>query len=297
MEATQTLEHWFEQADQSLPVLTQTGRWVVFGVGAVLWLLGGKVLKPAAILGGLALGMILGGLSMMFVESAGVVVGFMVGLGLLGALAAWLVFRAWVALAMALVFAVAAPAGVLIWQGVPAGELAQDTEQAAVQVERQYDQMVGQLNDQTKLEVQSLIERGDEASLKQADSILKEQGSKAFKAAREIVFRNLEDINTWWQSRQPGDLRTIGLAMLIGGGVGLLLGLLFPSHAVVLQSAMVGAVLMVVPGRELLVSQFDSAGQWAPTDTRGTLVTIGLITAVGLILQWTLYLRRDDKRA
>ena len=296
VESAQALEQWFQRADESLPVLTETARWVVFGVGALLWLAGAKLIKPACILGGLMLGMIIGGLSLSFVDSAPVAVGFMVGLGLLGALGAWLIFRAWVAMAAAVVFALAAPAAVLIWQGVPAEKLAEDTEQATAQIEERYNDAVGQLNDQTKLQVQSLITQGDRESLMQADKLLEDQGAKVFEAAREMLFDNLDDIDQWWRSKDSAALRTIGLAMLIGAGVGLLFGFVFPNHAVAIQSAMVGAVLMVVPGRELLVSHLDTAAQWTPTDARRTLLAIGLITAMGIGLQWLLYLRADNKQ-
>jgi hypothetical protein len=296
VDATQTLEQWFQRADDSLPVLTETARWVVFGLGVVLWLAGGKLIKAACILGGAMLGMILGGLSMAFVESAGVAVGFMIGLGLLGALGAWLVFRAWVALAMAVALAVAAPAAVLIWQGVPADELSQDAERATEQVEYRYDKFQSQLNDQTKLQVQSLIDQGDPRSLEQADQILKEQGEEAYQAARETVFRNIDDIEAWWRSQASAGARTIGTAMLIGAGIGFVLGFIFPTHAASMQSALVGAVLIVIPGRELLASHVENADQWMPDTARATLLTIGLITLVGLGVQWTLYLRRDDKQ-
>lgn len=296
MEATQTLEQWFEQADQSLPVLTVTARWCVFGLGVLLVLAGGRLLKAAAVLGGAMLGMIIGGLSLPFVESALVGVGFMVGLGMLGAIGAWLIFRTWVALAAGLVFAVAAPAAVLVWQGVPAEELSKDADEAAAQVEERYNAAVGQLNDQTRLQVQQLINQGDTESLSQADALLKEQGEKAFNAAREIVFRNLEDVEAWWRSKDAAGAKTIGLAMLIGGGVGFFFGFIFPNYAAAMQSAIVGAVLMVIPGRELLVTYVDSAAEFAPTTARGTLIMIGLITVLGIAVQWTLYLRRDDKQ-
>ena len=296
MTATQTLEQWFQRTDDSLPVLTETARWVVFGLGVLLWLAGGKLIKAACILGGTMLGMIIGGLSFAFVDTVGVAVGFMIGLGMIGALGAWLMFRAWVAMAAAIVLAVAAPAAVLVWQGVPPEKLADDAQQATQQVEQRYDTFQNQLNDQTKLQVQSLIDQGDPDSLKQADQILKEQGEEAYQAARETVFKNLEDIDAWWQSQQSAGVRTIGLAMLIGAGVGFLLGFVLPNHAAAMQSAIVGAVLIVIPGRELLVSHLPATRQWIPDTARWTLITIGLITIIGLSVQWTLYLRRDDKQ-
>lgn len=297
MEATQTLEQWFKQADASLPVLTESARLAVVVVGVLLWLAGGKLLKAACVFGGLALGMILGGLTFAFVDSAAVGVGFMFGLGILGMLGAWLMFRAWVAMAAALIFAVAAPATVMVYQGVPVSQLSKDTQVATKQLETRYNVMSSELNEQARLEVQSLISQGDYASLTQADELLKEQGMKALDSARGVLFRNIEDMGGWWKDNTTTTQRTIGLAMLIGAGVGFMLGFVMPNHAAAVQSAIVGAVMIVIPGRELLLSHVPASEGLIPTTARGTLIILGLITVVGLALQWTLYLRRDDKKA
>jgi hypothetical protein len=297
MNATESFEQWFQQADEALPVLTMTARWVVVGVGVALWLAGGKLIKAAVMLGGLLLGMIVGAVSIAFVDSPAVAIGFMAGLGLLGVLGAWLMFRAWVAFACAVMFAIAAPAGVIVWQGVPARQLSADTQQAAQQVEQRYSRLTTQLDDQTKLQVQSLIEQGDREALVQADQLLAEQGEKAIEVAKTAVFRNLEDVQTWWNDKATATQRNIGLAMLIGAGVGLLFGFIAPSYAAAIQSAMVGAVLIVIPGRELVASYLPAAAEFVPATARGTLILLGLITAAGITLQWTLYLKRDDDKS
>jgi|GEM_PF-2290645 len=297
MEATQSFEQWFQRADESLPALTLTARWVIVGVGVLLWLAGGKLLKAACITGGLMLGMILGGLTLAFVDSPMLAVGFMVGLGLLGALGAWLMFRTWVAFAAAIAFAIASPAAVMVWQGVPPEELSQDTQQAAEQVEMRFDSLSSSLNDSTKQKVQELIQQGDRDALVQADTLLAEQGEEAWASAKSAVFRNLEDIKAWWAENGTDTQRTVGLAMLIGAGVGFLFGFIFPTYAAAMQSAMVGAVLIVIPGRELLATYLPGLSEFVPTTARGTLVTLGLITIFGVVVQWTLHLRRVDKSA
>ncbi|MEM9345403.1 MAG: hypothetical protein AAGB26_02175 [Planctomycetota bacterium] len=292
---TQSFEQWFQQADNALPTLTMTARWVVFGIGVALLLAGGKLLKAAVMLGGLMLGMIVGAVSIAFVDSPGIAIGFMAGLGLLGVLGAWLMFRAWVAFAAAVMFAIAAPAGVIIWQGVPAQQLSDDTQEATAQVQQRYEGLASQLNDQTKLQVQELIQQGDQDALVQADQLLAEQGQEALEAAKTAVFQNLEDLQAWWSDSSSSLHRQIGIAMLIGAGIGFLFGFIAPSYAASIQSAMVGAVLIVIPGRELVASYLPAVAEFVPTTARGTLITLGLITLAGTALQWTLYLRRDDK--
>lgn len=295
METTQSFEQWFQQADDALPALTMTARWVVVGIGIALWLAGGKLLKAAVMLGGLMLGMIVGGLSIAFVDSPAVAIGFIAGLGLLGVLGAWLMFRAWVAFAAAVMFAIVAPAAVIVWQGVPAEQLSDDTEQAKQQVRQQFDAVKSQLNDQTKLQVEQLMAQGDQQALTQADQLLADQGKQALDAAKTAVFRNLEDIKAWWNDSATSVQKNVGLAMLIGAGVGFLFGFIAPTYAASIQSAIVGAVLIVIPGRELLASYLPQASDLAAVSARGTLITIGLITVAGIALQWTLYLRRVDK--
>jgi len=295
MASTQSFEQWFQQADDALPVLTMTARWAVFGIGVALWLAGGKLLKAAVMLGGLMLGMIAGGVSVAFVDSPAIAIGFMIGLGLLGVLGAWLMFRAWVAFAAAIMFAILAPAAIIAWQGVSAQELSDDTEQATAQVQKRYDDFASQLDDQTKLKVESLIEQGDQQALTEADQLIAEHGQDAWDSAKSALFSNLEDIQTWWNQSATSVQRNIGLAMLIGAGIGFLFGFIAPTYAASIQSAVVGAVLIVIPGRELVASYLPAAAEFVPTSARGTLITLGLITALGIALQWTLYLRRDDK--
>lgn len=295
METTQSFEQWFLQADDALPTLTMTARWVVVAVGVALWLAGGKLLKAAVMLGGLMLGMIVGGLSIAFVDSPAIAIGFMAGLGLIGVLGAWLMFRAWVAFAAAIVFAIAAPAGMIVWQGVPASQLSEDTQQASKQVQERFDALSTQLNDQTKSQVQTLIEQGDPQALVEADALLPEQGERAWNTGKTAVFRNLEDVQAWWNDNESAMHRNILLAMVIGAGIGFLFGFIAPTYAASIQSAMVGAVLIVIPGRELLASQLPALAQYIPTTARATLITLGLITVAGIALQWTLYLRPVDR--
>ena len=294
---TQTFEQWFQQADDALPTLTMSARWAVLGIGVALWLAGGKLLKAAVMLGGLMLGMIVGGVSVAFVDSPAISIGFMIGLGLLGVLGAWLMFRAWVAFAAAIMFAIAAPAAVIVWQGVPAQQLSDDTQEAAAQVQERYDLLSSQLNEQTRLQVEDLIKQGDPDALVQADQLLADQGQEAWDAAKTAVFRNLEDVKAWWNDSSSTLHRQIGFAMLIGAGIGFLFGFIAPTYAASIQSAMVGSVLIVIPGRELIASYLPAVAEFVPTTARGTLIMLGLITVIGVALQWTLYLRRDDKSA
>lgn len=295
MEATQTLEQWFEQADNALPILTESARIAVVIVGVLLVLVGGRLIKTACIIGGLALGMILGGMTLAFVESGAIGVAFMVGLGLVGAITAWLMFRAWVAMAAAILFAVLSPVAVMIWQGTGGEQLAEDNQITLEQLETRYADVASELTEETRSKMQSLITQGDAQSLAQANDLLKEEGiGTVVKDARGVIFRNIEAVGQWWKDNSSNLQKTLGLAMLVGAGIGLALGLVFPNLAVTFQSAIVGAVLIVIPGRELMMNHLPQLADLIPTQPRGTLIVIGLITVAALGVQWTLYLQRVD---
>ena len=73
-----------------------------------------------------------------------------------------------------------------------------------------------------------------------------------------------------------------------GAGVGLVLGLLVPLVAVSIQAAVVGSALLFFAGRGLLLSYAPAAGVWLPVDRRGVLLTLALLTLLGVLVQWGL---------
>ena len=90
-------------------------------------------------------------------------------------------------------------------------------------------------------------------------------------------------------------IRLIAICALAGGVAGLIIGLLFPNLAASFQSALVGALLMVYSGLQLLtVHAPDMAAKVAMT-TRLHLILLGLITIVGVAIQWTLFQRKADR--
>ena len=62
-----------------------------------------------------------------------------------------------------------------------------------------------------------------------------------------------------------------------------------------IQSAVIGAILLFLAGRQLLLYHLPEQMGWLPATPRGTVLTIGLITAAGLAIQWALFRRQADK--
>lgn len=298
MNATETLQQWFNETGRALPGLTMGALILCMTAGVLVWLAGGKLLKPAMVLGGLVLGLAIGGLLSPFIESTVFFIVFVLGLGIVGAVLAGLTFRLWMALSAAVLLATVVPAAMLIWQDTPTNQITGpgDTEQRAQEVRERYDANAQQLSPETQQLVQQLIDQQSPASLASADAILEEQGAQTLEALKGVVFENVEQLRQWWEQNTTAAQRMAVWGMIGGALVGLLFGIIVPNHAAALQSAMVGAVLIFVPGRELVVGWAPASyASWMPVSPRGTLLALGLITALGFVLQWTLYLKPDDK--
>lgn len=298
MNATETLQHWFDQTGRALPGVTMGGLILCMTVGVLVLLAGGRLLKPALVVGGLVLGLAIGGLLSPFIESTGFFIVFVIGLGIVGALLAGLTFRLWMALSAAAVLATVVPAAMLIWQGTPTNQITgpADMEARTAEVRQRYDDAAERLTPETQQLVQQLIDQQSPASLASADAIIDEQTSQAIEAIKGVIFDNVNELRDWWEQNTTAVQRMAVWGMIGGALVGLLIGIIVPNHAAALQSAMVGAVLIFVPGRELVLGWAPASyAGWMPVSPRGTLLALGLITAMGLCLQWTLYLKPDDK--
>ena len=102
-------------------------------------------------------------------------------------------------------------------------------------------------------------------------------------------------IGTWWQQRGASGRRTLVVAAGIGMAIGLLTGLIFPYLAASIQAALVGSTLAVSCGVVLIKMQAGELTNWLPDTHRSFLITVGLITLIGLVLQWTILRRKADR--
>ncbi|XAL99376.1 hypothetical protein OT109_17570 [Phycisphaeraceae bacterium D3-23] len=300
MHASETIQQWFDHASRSFPGVTTGALIGAMVLGLVLWLLGGKLMKAAMVIAGLLLGLYGGLLLSGFASSAGFVGVLTVGMAIAGALAAALLFRVWMAVSTAMLFAIVVPAAVLVWEGTPSTEIMGRSPADVTQdLQRRLNTGEGTIDEITRDRVQSMIDEGSIQSLSNADGILREQGIEAGKATGEaikgMVFDNIEAVCAWWQENTTDAQRNVALGMGVGALGGLLLGGLFPKYTAAIQAALVGAVLLFIPGRELIVDHAPEAVGWLPSSPRGGLLALGLITLLGILVQWTLYFRPVDK--
>ncbi|MCC7145027.1 MAG: hypothetical protein IT443_01130 [Phycisphaeraceae bacterium] len=229
-------------------------------LGAVLWLLGKKLTRPCGAACGMLFGLA-GGAALAGPEATDELrLMYLVGGALAGALLAWILFRIWVGILLAIVLSTGGPAMYMAWQGkqpppAPAVTLPQTANSEGLGINRQ-----------------------------QAEEMAKAWWTDAQNSALE-----------WWKSLDGPEAATAtGLA--IGGAIlGLLVGLLFPYRAAAAACALVGSVLIV--GVLAWLAQREGFA-WLTTwlgNPRQAVAAVGLITAVGVGFQWTVWRKRADK--
>jgi hypothetical protein len=71
--------------------------------------------------------------------------------------------------------------------------------------------------------------------------------------------------------------------------------LIVPLIAAAVQSALVGGILILFAGRALLLQYVPAAAGVMPDSWRGVLLSLGLITLLGILIQWSLRAKKDDE--
>ena len=305
-----SLQPYFQEA----PAAWSVALAVVAVAGAVLWLAGGRLARAGVAVGGFLLGGVLAtSVAASLEPGAGWVLGIGVGGALAGTLLAFLLYRLWVGLLAGALLAAVVPAALLLWGVDPpaTGEGAKPPA-AAVDAPSLFGVFDG--------------ERGgggepgepvvDEAVREAAEERLGELGAQAeaafgdfFEAASAAWKSQLDAARAAWDGLSAGARRSSVVGGVGGFVVGLLLGLALPNLTAALQTSLVGACLLTVsvllllqrhaglfrvPAEGASAADGPPAGASGGVDPRVLLLAIGVVTLVGLLLQWTLGRRRAD---
>ncbi|MEX2543517.1 MAG: hypothetical protein WD316_00175 [Phycisphaeraceae bacterium] len=317
--------------DTVLGMLPLLGFGLLALLGLVLLLLGRKLVRVACTVSGVALGT-MGGLWVGWAIGSGTVgtIALAVAGLIIGGLLAGLTFRLWVALAGAALLALAAPAAGVIWYGpvaapdvAPAATPATPATPAdaadpapaspdAAALAPEGDTDAGQAYQRAMELIQQWFAREEapEPDAEQLDPETRsqleamnfnaEQIQQLIDAVAEAV-RNwyglqMDRVGGWWEDLGAGTRRFIYIVAALGALAGLGFGLIAPTLAASFESALVGAMLIFVAVRELLVRYAPGAGGYVPDTPRGVLLLVGLITIIGFLLQWTFARARVDKK-
>lgn len=295
---------------------------IALAVGLGLWLLGRRLARPVCAFSGLVLGG-LGGLALgeAMLDQGGMLLPIVIGAAIAGALLAALLFRVWMALSGALIFGLAASCAVLLWQEPPApsddAALANDApsiESAAADTDSLGDDdiiltipnkvIAEAIRDlASKATGADATDAGDGAGSTDGLSVnlgidretAQQVGSAIVEAMRSLAGYYREQLGAWWSSTGTGARGVVGGVGLIAAIAGLGLGLIGPYTAASVQSAVAGSVLMLFASFSLLAQLMPEHLGWLPATPRSLLVCLGLITALGLVIQWTLFARKADK--
>ncbi|WP_428389711.1 hypothetical protein [Mucisphaera sp.] len=289
-------------------------------VGLVMLLAGRKLARACCVLVGLALGSTLGAATgqIMGVDTTLMVVFSLIG-SLLGALFAGFLFRAFVAVTGAILLAAVVPAAMLAWQGTPPpqllpGEATPDTEQVSQdtpannllseeQLLEAADEVAAFIRDRLPTELPS-AESGtdtqadpaaiDDAQTSAITETITQAIGQAIETLRTALAEQEQTLRDWWATLSPTAQSTVMLGSAIGAAIGLLLGLLMPKTASALESSLLGACLIYLPGTRILAATLPAVAAWFPTGARGSIIAIGLITILGVALQWTIHRKKTD---
>ncbi len=282
---------------------------LALGAGLLLWLLGRRLARPACAFSGLILGGI-GGviLGESLVDQGGIMLAIIIGAAIAGALLAALLFRVWMAMTGALIFGLVASAVVLLWQQAPvdaqvetasaeASSLADAEDGNELTIDIPIDALTEPIREGIASAIDGTGSEDDEAAA--TVSIDQEAAAKIGNAILDALRGMAEyyrgSLSDWWAEAGAGVRGTVMVVGLIAAGIGLLIGLIGPYLAASIQSATAGSILMLFSSFSLLAQLMPEHLHWLPASPRGVLICLGLITIIGLVLQWTFFAEKADK--
>ena len=253
---------------------TPSQTWLLIGwcgallLGAALWSLGGRLARPSCALSGLVIGVSGGYTAAQLLLNPDWTMILVVGGALLGGLVAWLLFRVWMAISLAGLLGLVFPLLALAWDGRTVAEVA------------------GPVQAPVGVDVAALRPSLDLADMKE----------RARAIGRTYVQQLVDLSRTVW-----GDLSTTDRTTVITGAgasavVGFLLGLIVPYLAAAVEASIVGASLMLVSAVNLLNGYAPEQAGWLIASPRRWFLILGLITMVGVVLQWTVLRKKADSK-
>lgn len=282
--------------------------------GLVLWGCGRRILRPALVLCGCAIG-----------AATGYVVGAAVPLPVpawtlpLGGAAvmgifAWILYRPAMGVLLALLLGSAFPLGVLAWaefRGVPTfdGQAASTADSNVVRGDSSHDALIEELKDTFEL-LQDANEALDDARGNAGDAGDTRLGDPIDNAARiseagGAVSRLRDRLEAAtaelraaaaerWMAAPPGVRRSIVLSALSGVALGLLIGLSFPAVSASLVTALAGSAMMLGATYAAILRLGERIPDWMPDSSAVWLGAWIAATGFGLAVQWTFREKEAD---
>ena len=273
-------------------------------VGLALTLLGRRLVKPACVVSGGVLGL---GAAWIAAGVWPVLATYWIPLLLAGALAGGLLaaalFRFWVAFASAAFLALVVPLATLAWHGAPlpihdeaaTEEATEAATDEAAELDEEDAAAAGALEGRPAALVDEETRRRVEKEVGRVSEAAGEFGVAVLESLSELASRQRDAAEAWWSQLGEEGRRNVLVGAGIGGLLGLLLGVAVPYTASSVLSALAGGLLLVFAGRTLAWGLGgDAVSSYVPTEPRTLTAAVGLITAVGIAVQWSLRPKKDD---
>jgi hypothetical protein len=103
-----------------------------------------------------------------------------------------------------------------------------------------------------------------------------------------------DKLSNWWATLADGERHTMLLASVIGAICGLILGLIFPKLGAQAGSSLLGTLCMAAGAAIILGYDHPQTLDQLSNQSPLCLTALGLITLLGVVIQWTLQRRRTD---
>lgn len=270
-------------------------------MGLLLWAAGRRVFRAGFAIVGLIVGSCVG---LVVGESLGVgfpswILALIAGVVL--ACIAALMYRLAVAGLMMMIFAIAAPMGVITSLELQARRAGVPLKQGEVRnpAVDPFAEWLGEPEHSEPRDAASAATQsvGDSFNrgLERAKDALGEQAREGLGVLQEYGRRLVEALKTEW-NRVPEKARpTLILSLVVGGVVGLLLGAIAPTFSAALVTALGGSLLWLTGARVLAVRFGVPEGPWLPRSGLAWMSVWLITTLLGLIIQWTTKQRPADK--
>lgn len=240
-------------------------------MGLIVFLFGRRLVRPLFAVMGLTLGALLG-LALVktyWADTSPTL--FVAGGALIGAVAAFALYRVGMGLVLALLVGLAAPAGMLIFQGKPGPAIEEPIVQLVSDIREAVSQVTS--DDQKSADLSKLPSMVDIAD----------------KSLTQIK----EATTTWW-NEQDTSYRVLLMTLAGGLGVlGFLIGLVFPGIGGALATAFVGSMMMIGGIGRLVGTHLNM--DIMPDTARNLIMMIVVMTLIGALIQWMILRPGTDK--
>ncbi len=262
-------------------------------VGFILSIFGAKLLKTGSGISGLVLGGFGGwAVALRYIDDPTYVL-VCVGVGaLLGCLITWLLFRVWMGISCMAILAVAVPLSVMAVQNKSIDLTEGQSVQGSGGVSKSTEPRRPAPSAADWVMSQSLQAGEDSGGVSAA----------IFKATGEEAKEKVKETASWvktfalgrWEQLTEVEKTKLSMASAIGGVFGLLIGLVLPKIAAAIQSSIIGAILILIGGYNLLVIYDPTrAAQLTQTPSR-VFITLCVLAGLAVLFQWTFLKKKTD---